>query len=363
MNMRKLCLCFAWMVLLCGCTKANPSSQPIASTTYVSESIATATTADALTTSSTDTTATGILTTTTTFQSAQSTVSQTSANSISRTNTTASSTTAGTATDSPLPSTSSITTVTSATTPPTSDQPTTFKATVRDNINNRPVSGVVVSVWISLDVVVGSATTDKNGVALIPVPKCSAYRVTLTLPQGYEAEPEYRFATTTVNITIRKAAVQNELDHSQAQYGVGKTMTDFSLTDTDGNRYRLSELLKEKKLVVLDFWYTTCEPCKLEFPFFEAAIQKYGDDMALLAIDPIDSLRAITTLRNQLNAKPSTAVSFPMLKDTCNLSLGFDVITYPVTVFINSDGRIMEIHDGAFMSQSDFLATVQKYLG
>ena len=262
-------------------------------------------------------------------------------------------------------STSSTNTHTTSTTVSTtaSSTETIFKATVRDHINNRPVSGVVVSVWISLDVVVGSAATDKNGVALITVPKRSAYRVTLTLPQGYEADPEYRFATTTVNITIRKSAVQNELDHSQAQYGVGKTMTDFSLTDTDGNTYRLSELLKEKKLVVLDFWYTTCEPCKLEFPFFEAAIQKYGDDMALLAIDPIDSLRAITALRNRLNAKPSTAVSFPMLKDTCNLSLGFDVTTYPVTVFIDSNGRIMEIHDGAFMSQSDFLATVAKYLG
>ena len=189
------------------------------------------------------------------------------------------------------------------------------------------------------------------------MPQRNSYLVKLSnLPQGYEANETYRFGSNTVNITIRKAAVQNELDHSQAQYAEGKTMTDFALTDTDGNVYRLSELLKEKQLVVLDFWYTACEPCKLEFPFFESAIQNYGDNMALLAIDPIDSVNAIKALRDKLN------VTFPMMKDTCNLYLGFDITSYPVTVFIDANGRILEIHSGAFLTEADFLATVKKYL-
>ena len=82
---------------------------------------------------------------------------------------------------------------------------------------------------------------------------------------------------------------------------------------------------RPKQLVILDFWYTTCEPCKMEFPYFESALQKYGDKISLLAINPINDNRAMAALRQQLNASSATAVTFPMLKDTCNLYLGFDV--------------------------------------
>ena len=139
-------------------------------------------------------------------------------------------------------------------------------------------------------------------------------------------------------------------------------MTDFSLTDIDGNAYRLSSLLSQKQLVILDFWYTTCEPCKMEFPYFESAVQKYGDKISLLAINPINDEKAMKTLRQQLNASDKTAVSFPMLKDTCNLYLGFEVTSYPVTVFIDSNGVIMDIHQGAFSSEAAFLAAVERYL-
>ena len=143
---------------------------------------------------------------------------------------------------------------------------------------------------------------------------------------------------------------------SLAQYAVGKKMTNFTLTDTDGNAYKLYDLLKEKQLVVLDFWYTTCEPCKSEFPFFEAVANKYSSKMQLLAVDPIDSVSAITRLRQELN------VTFPMMKDTCNLYLGFGVYTYPTTIFIDSNGIIMDIHIGAYESEMAFLAAVERYI-
>ena len=109
-------------------------------------------------------------------------------------------------------------------------------------------------------------------------------------------------------------------------------------------------------MVVLDFWYTTCEPCKSEFPYFEAVANKYSDKMTLLAIDPIDSVNSITRLRNQLN------VTFPMMRDTCNLYKGFDVYTYPTTVFIDSSGTIVDIHVGAYESEMAFLTAVKRYI-
>lgn len=236
----------------------------------------------------------------------------------------------------------------------------TFTATVRDE-HKQPISGVTVFLYAGTDT--NSATTDKSGVARIRSVPSSSYRVVLdNLPAGYEADAEYRFTTNKVNITIRKKAVQNEADHSGAQYDVGKTMTNFTLTDTDGKSYRLSDLLKEKKLIILDFWFATCEPCKKEFPYFESAIKTYGDDVALLAVNPIDSIKSIVALRDQFNANPNTSISFPMLQDTCKLYLGFDVVAYPTTVFIDANGRILDIHIGTFPSEAAFFAAVEQYL-
>lgn len=341
MNKRILCLCLA-LTLLCGCGKNNETEKQVKPTTSTTTTH-TATTDSATTTAIADT----ITVTKATVQ------------------TTATSSTKSTTTTDFTTLTSIIATGSAATTTPTpSDEHIIFKATIRDNVQKQPISGITVTVFSDGGAdPVGSAVTDPKGVVNIPMKKGNSYRVVLsTLPSGYEANADYRFSTNTVNITIRKAAVQNELDHSEAQYAEGKTMTDFTLTDTDGITYRLSALLQEKQLVILNFWYTTCEPCKLEFPYFEAAIEQYGDRMTLLAVDPIDSMNAIIALRNQLNAAADTSITFPMLPDTCKLSLGFSVSAYPVTVFIDASGRILKIHKGAFETESDFLTTISKFL-
>ena len=50
---------------------------------------------------------------------------------------------------------------------------------------------------------------------------------------------------------------------------------DFILTDTDENEFRLSEY-KNDKVVILDFMYTTCEPCKR---FVKESLEPYSLEM------------------------------------------------------------------------------------
>lgn len=239
-----------------------------------------------------------------------------------------------------------------------------FRATVRENLQNKTVANVLLTVFTgNSDTPAGSAVTDANGVALITITKATAYRVTISnLPTGYVANAEYRFSSNVVNVTIRKVAVQNEEDHSEAQYEVGQKMTDFSLTDSDSKNHRLSQLLKEKKLIILDFWFANCAPCKSEFPYFEAATRKYSEEISLLAVNPIDSDKAITQLREQLGSAYGSALTFPMLRDTCNLYKGFGVTAYPTTVFIDSNGVILDIHVGAYPSEAAFFAAIEQYL-
>lgn len=352
--MRKqiLCLCTAILLLFSGCDNPTTEQNSNNSTASATTTLASTTTASATTTATNH----GANTTTTTTESSQSATS----NSSGTHQTTITTTLNGNITTQAVTTTQSTAIATTVAAP----EEITFKATVRVSGQSKALEGIMVTVYTNGNPIpAGSGKTDAKGVANITLLKSNSYRVVLSnLPNGYEANEEYIFASSTVNIIIRKAAVQNEADHSQAQYAVGKKMTNFTLTDTEGNTYKLYDLLEENQLIVLDFWFTTCEPCKNEFPYFEAVANKYSDKMKLLAINPINDANSITRFRKQLNTNSKTAVTFPMMRDTCNIYLGFGVSTYPTTVFIDSSGIIRDIHIGAYDSEMAFLTAVKRYL-
>ena len=63
--------------------------------------------------------------------------------------------------------------------------------------------------------------------------------------------------------------------------GYGKILSDFSITCTDGNVFRLSE--QKGKVVVINLWATYCGPCVHELPYFNDLYKEHGDDIAMLA--------------------------------------------------------------------------------
>ena len=236
--------------------------------------------------------------------------------------------------------------------------PVEFKATVCSD-KNVPIKGVTVNIYTdaSGNTPAGSGVTNDKGVALIAVDGSSKYRIILTnVPKGYQPKESYECSSTTFKMTVTTMAVRDPLDHSRAQYKIGDIMEDFTLTDTDGNTYRLSKLMQQKKLIILDFWYVNCGPCKGEFPYFEAALGKYGEDIALLALNSLDSEESIKELRSEMG------VGFPMIRESIGLTAGFGVTAYPTTVLISSDGKIQTIHKGAYKSEADFLNAIEKYL-
>ena len=353
MRIRLLSLLLIILLLVGGCTRPQTSPhEPADTTTTADISHTTGTAMTNVTTTGTNTTA--------------SNYSSTSTHTIGNasTQTVAGATTSSQATPNGSTTNNVTSVATTATNAQAENNSVTFKATVRENIAQKPIEGVSVTVYADVgSAPLGSGITDRNGVAHINITKSSSYKVILSnLPAGYEAKNPYSYSTNTVNITIHKSAVYDEADHSGAQYAEGKVMTDFTLTDSEGNDHSLSDLLKEKQLVILDFWYVNCEPCKSEFPFFESAIQKYGDALALLAVNPFDSNNAINDLRRKLNANPKTSIRFPMMVDTCKLKDGFGVSLFPTTVFVNSDGVILDIHVGAYSGEEAFFAAIERYL-
>jgi thiol-disulfide isomerase/thioredoxin len=55
---------------------------------------------------------------------------------------------------------------------------------------------------------------------------------------------------------------------------VGSSLPDFSMTDLQGQSLSSSDL--RRKVVLVDFWATWCQPCKKEMPGYQKLVDRYG---------------------------------------------------------------------------------------
>lgn len=231
----------------------------------------------------------------------------------------------------------------------------TYTVTVRSD-KGKPVEGVTVYIFTDADTPAAIGKTSSKGVAAMTLLSAESYKVILSdVPVGLSAKESYTFRSTQVNINLTTVSQISPDDHSKANYKVGSIMGNFTLTDTDGNSYTLSELLKEKELVILNFWFVNCGPCKAEFPYFEAISKEY-ENVQLLTMNHIDTEAEIIALREQMG------VTFPMIWENIGLQEGFGLYAYPTTVFIDSSGRILKIQVGDFKSQQELETLINSFL-
>ena len=137
----------------------------------------------------------------------------------------------------------------------------------------------------------------------------------------------------------------------------GQAMPDFTVSLTDGTTATLSELLKEKDLVVLNIFASWCGPCEREFPEMETVYQANSDRMVILSVsgDPGDTMEMIS------DYKASHSLSFPM--GLAGDALDFLTIPgFPTSIFIDRSGNVGFVKVGAFANREDFEGKVNTFL-
>ncbi len=238
------------------------------------------------------------------------------------------------------------------------DGPEDYTVTVHTQ-GGMPLSGIGVYVYAddTLSELVDFGQTDETGTAVLPLPRQDGYAVTLdSVPRGYAVEAAYAFSGNAASITLT-SSLRTDERVSALSLGVGDVMADFTVDTADGTSVTLSELLKEKDMVLLNFFFTTCGPCATEFPFLQQTWEAYADSVGVIALDPLEDSSTVATYQQ------SMGLTFPMAACPASWSQSFGITGYPTSVVIDRYGVICLVEVGALTSAQPFVTIFDRFAG
>ena len=110
----------------------------------------------------------------------------------------------------------------------------------------------------------------------------------------------------------------------------------FTLVNQFGKEYALDSL--KGKIVIVDFWYTTCYPCIKAMPLLEDLYQKYEEKgLVVLGVNPIDTL----DMEKLDKFLTENKVSYPILIGNKDIVNNYSIYAYPSLYLINRDGNFI----------------------
>lgn len=137
----------------------------------------------------------------------------------------------------------------------------------------------------------------------------------------------------------------------------GQPAPDFALTSLDGKTLKLSDF--RGKAVLLNFWATWCEPCKLEMPWFVELQNKYSaQGLQILGVAMDDaSNKEIAEFAKKMG------VNYPIVIGKEAVGDQYGGLPYlPSSFYIDREGKVVQRVFG-LVSKSEIEADIQKALG
>jgi cytochrome c-type biogenesis protein len=140
---------------------------------------------------------------------------------------------------------------------------------------------------------------------------------------------------------------------------------DVTFLDLQGNKVPIASL--KGKLVLVNFWATWCEPCRVEIPWMIEFQQKYGNrGFTLLGVAMDDEGKSVVgpyIQRTQFDVDGHpTSMDYPIVLGTDDIASKFGgLIGLPTSVLISRDGKVVKRYVG-LVNRKDLEKEIQEQL-
>ena len=115
----------------------------------------------------------------------------------------------------------------------------------------------------------------------------------------------------------------------------GTSLPQASLLTLNNKSIDLNTLIG--KPLILNFWYSTCEPCRREMPVLAASADTHSSTVRFIGINMNDSIETATAFAAKYN------VSYDIMFDPSGSLIGaLGIGTAPMTLFVDAQGIIVD---------------------
>ena len=130
-----------------------------------------------------------------------------------------------------------------------------------------------------------------------------------------------------------------------------------SVSLTEASSGEMVPIVVSGQPTVVNFWYSTCEPCRREMPVLARSSQDFAGQVNFIGINPLDSAKEALEYAARYN------VTYPTYLDPDGtLIAAAGVGTMPVTLFVDANGVIVKQHGGE-IDYSTLNSTIEEVFG
>jgi thiol-disulfide isomerase/thioredoxin len=142
------------------------------------------------------------------------------------------------------------------------------------------------------------------------------------------------FTLTRLTEEQRQQRMNNTPKPAESNYfKTGEIIAGFKTKDINGNKINLEEL--KGKVIVINFWFINCLPCRQEIPELNEVVKEYKDstNVVFIAI----ALDEKSDLKDFLEKKP---FDYSIVPDGRSISDIYGVKSYPTHLIIDKEGKV-----------------------
>ncbi|MDB5230780.1 MAG: thioredoxin-like protein YneN [Chitinophagaceae bacterium] len=197
-----------------------------------------------------------------------------------------------------------------------------------DKKDSKAKPGVIINRWSD-----GKAMTDSQAKEAASLPNVS---------RRFEVSNDTVYMYYSILSQQELAAAANKQLVKETKYRntfIGKAAPDFKVTDIMGKEYSIRNM--QGKIIVLNFWFTGCRPCKNEMPSLNKMVDSnQREDIIFLsfALDPKANIETFLTTQPFL---------YKIVAESDKIAKLFEVNAYPTHVIIDKQGLVRELFIGA----------------